>query len=1108
MEHFSAIPPRSYWRPWPIKTPYLLLFTCLCVFIAIILQLIKEACHKTGCSTFGSYDVTEVPHGVQFVYNVLPVVLSVAFELLWTLSHHEILRLETYFQLSADRGATEQDSLQLGYSNMFPLLVPVKAFKRRHWVVGLSSCVLLVIAFIVAPLTSGIFDESILQKPLTGLGTRSSAQLGWSKRFTPDFSYPMFKHIVEGTPTPKFTTEEYALQPINITGQVTSKETISAITVLYEAELSCKPAELLDSWWTNDHGFGALFFSREGNINIRYCDKDEVKRPAGSTTAQGTYRNGTKYDCDDFITVETANWTSASFVWQVNSSQNLDGSSFHVWAGPIETISLTSNSTKQRLPANISGIFCTPSYYTQDVNATFTESGSVDHIQRIDLRRPFKDAQGFEHIVNGSYFTVPMETKEYLDSQGKMVGFGRPPVKKMNPQERAFRNLCPGIRITYNFNNSCVTFPSYTLPSYSFLNLTSNDLEKLMDPVFAAEAYGRMFRTMFAFAMSDNLATYGDPNSVQTVELKREVLTRGYSANKTWHLESTSNDIGKQLESNAISTQRRFHLRLVRDRGPTIEMTEAEYIPKSAVALRTQKPLSTANTFTIVSLILIAAFFTARSLNGPTLASMAAVHCMLGPYALLQRGVQSSQKALALDFDKSPPEFQVLSALRSGHFALAALATTIPLSQVLAIALAALFSPYNAEFSIPARFQMDHLQQYNPPTTPREVAFALARNITTGIDGPTWTTEDYYVVPFRPMNSHGALLQYQGPTWAIGLNITCQVVSVGLDTGNFTKTPEERAKLSPDTAEKLNFTLVVGDRRHHRASEWWVNLEKPAGDWAFINRSGDNEVYINAVWLELPANPNPGSLAPPYHLKTITGVGLECIASAKVEELIATVNANEQILYTSGIRPVERKDQQRVFHEHFAGNISYSLGLTFDAAVRPRPSNCPWLCQVSSLIARSHPNIVRHLPTNVTHIPDTNGLPSAFENVIRSFWAVSLRLFMEKGSALDPLDGLGVQIVLQERVQVRVPFFGLAVGILVYMIIVLVALLWKKPHEIMPLPITLAAAYSLLHSSTAKDECQEGKSPKERAKHFVGEYGLGKFQAANGKWLYGVYRRQ
>ncbi|KAF8466855.1 hypothetical protein BDZ91DRAFT_793795 [Kalaharituber pfeilii] len=1201
MEHLSAIPPRTYWRPWPIKTPYLLLFTCLCIFIAIILQVIKYACNETGCSTFGSYDVTEVPNGVQFVYNFLPVVLSVAFELLWTLSHHEIIRLEPYFQLSADGGATEQDSLTLAYSYMFPLLLPVKAFKRRHWVVGLSSCVLLIITLIVAPLTSGIFDESILQRTVISQGSRTAAQLGWSKRFTPDFSYPLFKHIVEGIDAPKFTTDEYALQPIKVTEQLTHNETITAKTVLYKAELSCKPAEVLDTWWTNDYGFGVLFFSREGNVNIKYCDEDKIKRPADSEIREGTFRNGTRYICDDFISVATAEWASASFVWQVNSSQKVDGSSFHVWAGPIET-RLASNGT-ERLPKNITGIFCTPSYHTQEVEATFSESGNVTDVKSIGPRRPFEDAQGFEHIVNGSYFKVPTQTKGYLDSQGKAVGFGMPPVKIMNPQERAFRKLCPKVPNVDTHKNTCVSFRSYTLPSYAFLQLTSEDLKRLLDPVFAAKAYDRMFRAMFAFAMSDNLATYEDPSKVEAVELKRAILTRGYRTNETWvriaqamlilvaalvflllkinysrpceldgepnslsemlhllaaseplcqHLENVDNDIGRQLVNKTSSNQRRFHLRLVRDRGPMIEITVAENIPKSEMALGTPKPLSTGHSepwslqkrfaipvivmFIIVALLLIAAFGAARTHNGlptfsgtssaaykfaysyipfivgssigPTLASVAEIHCMLGPYELLQRRPQSSQRALALDFDRSPPEFQVLSAIHSKHFALAALATTIPLSHVLAIALATLFSPYSAELSVPVGFQMAGLN-YNSPTTPREVAFALDQNITTSVDGPTWTTGDYYVKPFHPLNSHGTLLQYQGPTQAIGLDIECQVVPVKIDTGNFTGTIEERANLTAEAASKMDFAVVIGNSRYLKAHHWWVNLEKPASDWAYLKVTGDNQVYIDAVWLELPGNPNPAG-APPYRLERFTGVGLSCNASVLVWNLIATVNARQQLLSTSSIQPVSAHDQQMINKTMFAGTIAQSLDKTLAAALQVRPSTCPWLCQVSSLMARSHPEIVQHPPTNVTHIPDTNGLPSAFESVIRSFWAVSLRLYMEESSEVtfSPEDGLGMMTVLDERVQISVPFFGLAAAILVYIIAVLVVLLWKKPNIITPLPLTLATAYSLLHSSTAKEDCQEGKSPRERAKHFVGEYGLGKFQAADGRWFNGVYRKQ
>lgn len=120
------------WRPWPLRMPFLFVFIFLCLALCLAVELILQACSPTGCHVFGALSTNAVSSESNFVYNFLPTILSVCFTLLWAVVHHDVLRMEPYFQMSAVGGALAEDSILLGYPYMFPLLVPVLAWKRRY----------------------------------------------------------------------------------------------------------------------------------------------------------------------------------------------------------------------------------------------------------------------------------------------------------------------------------------------------------------------------------------------------------------------------------------------------------------------------------------------------------------------------------------------------------------------------------------------------------------------------------------------------------------------------------------------------------------------------------------------------------------------------------------------------------------------------------------------------------------------------------------------------------------------------------------------------------------------------------------------------------------
>lgn len=119
------------WRPWTLKRPFLLIFILLCVLVVICIELIIKGCAISGCRVFGTHSMTDLSPWTNAVYNLMPTAVSLALGMVWVFPHHNILRLEPYFQMSVAGGAMAIDSLLLEYPYDIAFFVPWFAWKRR-----------------------------------------------------------------------------------------------------------------------------------------------------------------------------------------------------------------------------------------------------------------------------------------------------------------------------------------------------------------------------------------------------------------------------------------------------------------------------------------------------------------------------------------------------------------------------------------------------------------------------------------------------------------------------------------------------------------------------------------------------------------------------------------------------------------------------------------------------------------------------------------------------------------------------------------------------------------------------------------------------------------
>lgn len=126
----STDPSATLWRPWTLRRRFLICFAVLCILLIVSIELLIIGCSH-GCRIFGEGFATKLSGSTNFAYTQLPAAVTLALSLLWTLPYHDILRLEPYFQMSTEGGATADDSIFLQYPYIFALFVPYYSAKSR-----------------------------------------------------------------------------------------------------------------------------------------------------------------------------------------------------------------------------------------------------------------------------------------------------------------------------------------------------------------------------------------------------------------------------------------------------------------------------------------------------------------------------------------------------------------------------------------------------------------------------------------------------------------------------------------------------------------------------------------------------------------------------------------------------------------------------------------------------------------------------------------------------------------------------------------------------------------------------------------------------------------
>lgn len=500
----------------------------------------------------------------------------------------------------------------------------------------------------------------------------------------------------------------------------------------------------------------------------------------------------------------------------------------------------------------------------------------------------------------------------------------------------------------------------------------------------------------------------------------------------------------------------------------------------------------------------------------PMLKILASYHCMMGPYQTLNRRDAPSPSTLSIDYDMSPPHFQLMRALYHSNFPLAALTAALVVGRLLPIAFAGLFSATGVEFR-------DNSTEaivfptfgFTGPITgiSLEMYYILADNLQRGLPLPEWTTSEYFVLSFA--DSADDLLSFSGPTHGIGIDVSCELV------------PSDNLKLSCDpSADAPSVTYCPGTYYITAVNDsCWehvtpynnVSLTQDfphiSGD-CFLQSANCTGTFF-AMWLQRPADTRPVNASSPS-VDKVDAVALKCNLKENIVALNATVSGDGEItdftitrrftpLEVEALYPAYTPPTARLPHS-FIDSIRKGL------LAQDEDNDADDIRWLDYLARTLDPRLVRN-GTAISHVPDTTYLAAAFEDVIRRLFAITVELNVDLLDYGDALDALLPAVVYPTRVVVSPVMFAIAAGILLFIMAVLVPLYWGsrggrfKGH----LPRSLGTMYALLYASNAKEECGsvQGRDPTERAEalRVLGyRYGFGVFVDASGKQHVGVHR--
>lgn len=406
----------------------------------------------------------------------------------------------------------------------------------------------LLIVFFTTPVMSGIFEERKTTQYISTSIPRATLPPDLARTsFTTEFSYHAYRYAWYNGSLPPFTAPDYTVLPflVDSVKGVRENETWVGESVLYEADLQCKEAEVQPFQW----GFNITNGRDCSWVFVDKIDQSiKLELPPSNPMMDISFTHSLTMD---YEVPWTSHFMGHARVGREVGERSLDdiyslGSAtanctasprfLGIWAGERVV------GEEVYLPRNWTAVFCEPSYWSQDVIATVEVRGDerkLKNVERVGDRKPFNnfDTARF-HDLAATGSTMP--SQEDADSQGKLVNLGNTPIEYPDPYFQLTRRFgtvdltnTTGLSGYATIRNRVKLLNSQSLSGFALSSQSNDTLSGLLEPERLAKSYSDAYKLIFSFAFASGL---GDLTAMGsgTVRIDREFEVDTYAVNTLW----------------------------------------------------------------------------------------------------------------------------------------------------------------------------------------------------------------------------------------------------------------------------------------------------------------------------------------------------------------------------------------------------------------------------------------------------------------------------------------------------------------------------------------------------------------------------------------------
>lgn len=118
------------WKPLALSTQILAAIIALTLLLCAAIETLAQRSIASGGLAL-SPTLNDIPRYAMLSYLYVPTTIAVLYSLIWSWIDLDVKRMQPWFEMSKEEGATAENSLLLDYQYTFVASVPWKAAKKR-----------------------------------------------------------------------------------------------------------------------------------------------------------------------------------------------------------------------------------------------------------------------------------------------------------------------------------------------------------------------------------------------------------------------------------------------------------------------------------------------------------------------------------------------------------------------------------------------------------------------------------------------------------------------------------------------------------------------------------------------------------------------------------------------------------------------------------------------------------------------------------------------------------------------------------------------------------------------------------------------------------------